>query len=256
MGKDAITDFLAVSLSSPDYIGHQFGPNSIEVEDNYLRLDKDLGDFFAYLDKEVGKGQYTVFLTADHAVAHVPGFLQEHKLPGKVLSSTTTELNKQLEEKFSVKSCIRASANNQLYLNDKVIDSAGADRNKIKEFIITFLNSQPGILLAYDIKEINNVILPTEVKEMFIKGYNTKRGGDIQIVVKAGNFYGGRTGTTHGSFNPYDSHLPLLWMGWGIKAGKLNREVYMTDIAPTLAALLHIQMPSGSVGKVITEVLK
>jgi len=256
LGKDAVTDFLAVSLSSPDYIGHQFGPNSIEVEDNYLRLDKDLADFFAYLDKEVGKGQYTVFLTADHAVAHTPGFLQEHKLPGKVLSSTTTELNKQLEEKFSVKNCIRASANYQLYLNDKVIDSVGADRGKIKEFIITFLNSQPGILLAYDIKEISDVILPTEVKEMFIKGYNTKRGGDIQIVVKAGNFYGGRTGTTHGSFNPYDSHLPMLWMGWGIKAGRLNREVYMTDIAPTLAALLHIQMPSGSVGKVIVEVLK
>jgi predicted AlkP superfamily pyrophosphatase or phosphodiesterase len=256
LGKDAITDFLAISLSSPDYIGHQFGPNSIEVEDNYLRLDKDLGDFFAYLDKEIGKGQYTVFLTADHAVAHVPGFLQEHKLPGTVLSSATTELNKQLEEKFSIKNCIRASANNQLYLNDKVIDSAAADKNKIKEFIITFLNSQPGILLAYDIKKLSDVLLPTEVKEMFIKGYNTKRGGDIQIVVKAGNFYGGRTGTTHGSFNPYDSHIPLLWMGWGIKAGKLNREVYMTDIAPTLAALLHIQMPSGSVGKVITEVLK
>jgi len=256
LGKDAITDFLAVSLSSPDYIGHQFGPNSIEVEDNYLRLDKDLGDFFAYLDKEVGKGQYTVFLTADHAVAHTPGFLQEHKLPGIVLSSTTADLNKQLEEKFNVKNTIRASANYQLYLNDKIIDSVGADRGKIKEFIITFLNKQPGILLAYDIKAISDVILPTEVKEMFIKGYNTKRGGDIQIVVKAGNFYGGRTGTTHGSFNPYDSHLPMLWMGWGIKAGKLNREVYMTDIAPTVAALLHIQMPSGSVGKVIVEVLK
>jgi len=256
LGKDAITDFLAVSLSSPDYIGHQFGPNSIEIEDNYLRLDKDLGDFFAFLDKEVGKGQYTVFLTADHAVAHVPGFLVEHKLPGKVLTSSTAELNKQLEEKFSVKNCIRASANNQLYLNDKSIDSVGADRGKIKEFIITYLNSQPGILLAYDITKTSDAMLPTEVKEMFIKGYNTKRGGDIQIVVKAGNFYGGRTGTTHGSFNPYDSHLPMLWMGWGIKAGKLNREVYMTDIAPTVAALLHIQMPSGSVGKVITEVLK
>jgi hypothetical protein len=109
-----------------------------------------------------------------------------------------------------------------------------ADREKIKEFIITFLNSQPGILLAYDIKKLSDVALPTEVKEMFIKGYNTKRGGDIQIVVKAGNFYGGRTGSTHGSFNPYDSHIPMLWMGWGIKTGKLNREVYMTDIASTL----------------------
>jgi len=256
LGKDAITDFLAISISSPDYIGHQFGPNSIEVEDNYLRLDRDLGDFFAFLDKEVGKGQYTVFLTADHAVAHVPGFLQEHKLPGKILASTTSDINKKVEEKFSLKNIIRASANYQIYLNDKVIDSAAADRAKIKEFIIGELNKNPGILIAFDNAEIGDVNLPTAVKEMFLKGYNTKRAGDIQIVVKGGNFFGSRTGTTHGSFNPYDSHIPLLWMGWGIKAGQLNREVYMTDIAATVAALLHIQMPSGSVGKVITEVLK
>lgn len=257
MGKDAVTDFLAISLSSPDYIGHQFGPNSIEVEDNYLRLDRDLADFFNFLDKEVGKGQYTVFLTADHAVAHVPGFLREHKIPAKTMTSSTATLNKLLEEKFAVKNAIRASANYQLYLNDSVIDSVGADRSKIKEFIISYLNKQPDILMAFDNEEINEANLPTQVKEMYLNGFNTKRGGDIQIVVKAGNFYGGATGTTHGSFNPYDAHIPLLWMGWGIKAGgKLNREVYMTDIAPTLAAILRIQMPSGNVGKVIEEVVK
>lgn len=256
LGKDNITDFLAVSLSSPDYIGHQYGPNSIEVEDNYLRLDRDLADFFAFLDKEVGKGQYTVFLTADHAVAHVPGFLREHKIPAKTLTSSTAALNKAIEEKFAVKSAIRASANYQLYLNDVAIDSAHADRSKIKEYIIRFLNAQPDILLAFDNEELTDAHLPVQVKEMYINGYNKKRGGDIQIVVKAGNFYGGATGTTHGSFNPYDAHIPLLWMGWGVKQGRLNREVYMTDIAPTLGAILRIQMPSGNVGKVIEEVLK
>ena len=256
LGKDAITDFLAVSLSSPDYIGHQFGPNSIEVEDNYLRLDRDLADFFNFLDKEVGKGQYSVFLTADHAVAHVPAYMREHKIPVKTIASTTATLNTKLEERFGLKGIIRASANYQLYLNDAPIDSARADRQKIKEFIIKFMSEQPDVLLAFDLANISAANLPTEVKEMFLKGYNTKRGGDVQIVLKSGFFYGGSTGTTHGSFNPYDAHIPLLWMGWGINKGTLNRQVYMTDIAATVAALLRIQMPSGCVGKVIPEVLK
>lgn len=256
LGNDAITDFLAISLSSPDYIGHQFGPNSIEIEDNYLRLDKELGDFLSYLDKEVGRGQYTVFLTADHAVAHVPGYLEKHKIPAKSIVSSTTELNKLLEEKFAIKNIVRASSNNQLYLNDNAIDSSAADKRQIKAFIISYLIKQPDILVAFDNEKIIETNLPAEIKEMFVKGFNTKRGGDIQVVLKPGNFYGGKTGTTHGSFNPYDAHIPLLWMGWGVKPGKLHREVYMTDIAPTIAAMLHIQVPNGSIGKVIPEVLK
>lgn len=256
LGKDAVTDFLAVSFSSTDYVGHQFGPNSIEMEDVYLRLDRDLARLFSYLDKEVGKGQYTVFLTADHAVAHVPGFLEKNHLPGKSVSSNIVDLNAQLEKTFNAKNLVQASANYQLYLNDSVIEAAGLDKGKIKEFLITTINKLPEVLLAFDNEEISEVNLPTEVKEMFLKGFNTKRAGDIQVVLKAGYFYGGKTGTTHGSYNPYDAHIPLLWMGWGIKPGRLNRETYMTDIAPTLAALLHIQMPNGSIGKVIPEVLK
>lgn len=256
MGKDAVTDFLAVSFSSTDYVGHQFGPNSIEIEDVYLRLDRDLARLFSYLDKEVGKGQYTVFLTADHAVAHVPGFLEKNHMPGKSVSSNIADLNAQLEKAFNAKNLVQASANYQLYLNDSVIQTAGLDKGKIKEFLITTINKLPEVLLAFDNEEISEANLPTEVKEMFLKGFNTKRAGDIQVVLKAGYFYGGKTGSTHGSYNPYDAHIPLLWMGWGIKPGRLNRETYMTDIAPTLAALLHIQMPNGSIGKVIPEVLK
>jgi hypothetical protein len=256
LGKDGITDFLAVSLSSPDYIGHQFGPNSLEIEDTYLRLDKDLGDFLEFLDKQVGKGQYTVFLTADHGVAHVPGFMREHNIPLRTLPGMVTPLNKLLQEKFGITPVVKHTANYQLYLNDPLIDSTKSDKEKIKSFIIDYLNKQPDVLIAFDNEEIIEANLPTEVKEMFLKGYNTKRGGDIQLILKAGLFYGGQTGTTHGSYNPYDAHIPLLWMGWGIKPGRVNREVYMTDIAATLANLLRIQMPSGCIGKTIPEVLR
>ena len=257
LGKNSVTDFLTVSLSSPDYIGHQFGPNSIEQEDDYLRLDKDLADFLAYLDKEIGKGQYLFFLTADHAVAHVPAFLQSHKIDAKTLTSTLPGVIKKVEEKFKVKNSIVSTANYHIYLNDPAIDSSGADKKEIKKFIIELINKDPGLFLAFDSEKISEVTLPQHIKDMFLNGYNAKRGGDILFIVKAGNFYGGKTGTTHGSWYPYDAHIPLLWFGWNVKAGnKLNREVYMTDIAATIAAMLHIQMPSGSIGHVITEVLK
>jgi predicted AlkP superfamily pyrophosphatase or phosphodiesterase len=255
MGADNVTDLIAISLSSPDYIGHAFGPNSIEVEDTYIKLDQQLASFFEFLDKQVGKGKYIFFMTADHAVAHVPAFMTQHKMP-----SLSMKQNKRAElatkNKFSINRLVEADANYQIYLDRSSIDSAGADFNAVKAFFITELNKDPDVLIAFDNTNISAVNLPAEFKEMFIKGFNQKLAGDIQVVYRPGYFFGGATGTTHGSMYPYDSHIPLLWMGWGVKQGFLNREVYMTDIAATLAAMLKIQMPSGNVGKVISEVIK
>ncbi len=256
MGKDSITDFLAISLSSPDYVGHQFGPNSIETEDTYLRLDKEVADFLNYLDKKVGKGQYTIFLSADHGVSHIPGFLKNNKMPGGLYSATNSTAVKNTIEKFGVKNLILSSANYQLYLNYDLLDSLHINRKEIKQFLVKELNKESNILLAFDLEEINAVNLPSVVKEKFVNGYNYKQSGDIQVVLKPGFFSGGNTGTTHGSWYPYDAHIPLLWFGWGIKKGKSNETHFMNDIAPTLAALLKIQTPNGTTGKVIPEVLK
>lgn len=259
MGSDDITDFLALSLSSPDYIGHQFGPNSIEVEDTYLRLDRELAAFLNYLDRKVGKGQYLFFLTADHAVAHNPNYLNDRRFPASYVGrNLTRDIGKALFDKFKVQNLVIANSNYQLYLNDAVIDSADLDKSDIKEFIIEQLNKDEGILIAFDNEEISEVNLPKEVRERFLNGYNHKRGGDIQMVLKPGSLFGSPngTGTTHGSWYPYDSHIPLLWMGWGIKQGKSNITRYMTDIAPTIAAILRIQMPNGSIGQPITEAIK
>jgi predicted AlkP superfamily pyrophosphatase or phosphodiesterase len=256
LGKDDITDFLALSLSSPDYIGHQYGPNSMEIEDTYLRLDKDLAQLFAFLDARVGKGQYLFFITADHGVAHTPGFLKEHKIPAGIIPYGKSAAENAAISKFGINNIVEASDNYQLYLNHKIIDSARLDIELVRKFIIDELNKDSNVLLAFDNRNISAANLPLATKEMFIKGYNAKRGGDIQMILKAQYFYGQQTGTTHGSWYPYDAHIPLVWMGWGIKPGKLYRETYMTDIAATLAAMLKIQMPSGSIGKAIEEVLK
>lgn len=255
MGADEVPDLLAVSLSSPDYIGHQYGPNSIEIEDNYLRLDKELATFFKFLDARFGKN-YTVFLTADHGVAHVPEYSAEHNLPGGRRSSSGFAAFKLAEEKFGVKNLVVNSSNYQVYLNHRLIDSLKVDLQAVKSFLVRELKKEPALHTAFDNADLSNAPLPAEVKEKFVKGYHPKFSGDIQLVPLSGFIGPGSTGTTHGSWYNYDAHIPMVFMGWGIKSGKTYRETYMTDFAPTIAALLKIQMPSASIGHVVTEVLK
>jgi hypothetical protein len=259
LGTDAVTDLLAVSLSSPDYIGHSFGPNSVEAEDAMLRLDIALGQFFDLLDRQVGKGMYTTFLTADHGAAHVPEFSQEHRLPGGrvFMGKIVDKLNVSLEKIYRLKKLIVSDDNYQLHLDHFQLDSAAVNSDEIINWLQKELMKEPGIDRAFAIKDINLVPLPEPLRKMLNNGYHPNRSGDLQIILKPGYIDAyGTTGTTHGLWNPYDSHIPLLWYGWGIKKGITQREVYMTDIAPTLAALLRIQMPSGNIGTVIAEVLK
>ena len=258
LGKGTSTDFLTVSFSSTDYVGHSFGPNSIEIEDTYLRLDKDLGGFLSYLDTKIGKGQYLVFLTADHAVAHVPAFVQEHRLPGKVIDegSFLKPLNDSIQKAFGVAHVISSIINYEVYFNDQILQEHKLDKRQVARFVSEKLNKEEGIIKAFPLEEVALTTLPEKLKMMISNGYNQKRSGDVFFIMKPQWFSGWSTGTTHGVWNPYDAHIPLLWYGWGVKTGKTSREVYMIDIAATVAALLHIQMPNASMGHVIEEVIK
>lgn len=258
LGKNGVTDFLAVSISSTDYLGHAFGPNSVEIQDCYLRLDYEIAMFLMYLDNAFGKGNYTFFLTADHGVAHIPGFLQENKLPGGTFEDgdITKELNIVIDEKYAIKMAVKTVMNYQVYLNDEAIEKSGVSSEKVKELIITELKKKDFIINAIELQKLNDAAIPQPQKVMMANSYNPKRSGDIQFTSKPGYFDGGKKGTTHGLWNPYDAHIPCLFYGWGVKPGKTYRETYMTDIAATLAAMLKIQMPNGCVGKVITECIK
>jgi predicted AlkP superfamily pyrophosphatase or phosphodiesterase len=255
LGRDNITDFLAVSCSSTDYVGHQYGPNSIEAEDTYLRLDKDIETFFNYLDKTVGKGNYLVFLSADHGAAHVPGFMAENKLPGGVVDDRTivTGLNTLLESKFKIKKPVLVAMNNQIIYDHSNPDMKDIDFSAMKSMTIDYLRTLDGFANAVDLAKVAESTLPAIQKEMITNGYNARLSGDVYFILKPNYFDGGKTGTTHGAWNPYDAHIPLVFMGWNVKPGKTNKTHHMTDIAATLAAMLHIQMPSGCVGEPITE---
>jgi len=258
LGGGAATDFLTINCASTDYVGHKYGPNSIEIEDVYLRLDKELGAFYKYLDQKLGKGNYLVFLTADHGAAHAINFMKEYKMPAEFLElkKITTSLNDALKAQFGAEKIVLSNTNYQINFNKKVIRDQKLDYDAIKKASLKFLKDVPELQFVIDVENIGAEPVPEVVKQMTINGYNNKRSGTIQLIPYPAWFEGGYggTGTTHGTWNPHDTHIPLVWMGWGIKPGKSNREVYMTDIAPTVAALLRIQMPNAAIGKPITEV--
>lgn len=265
LGQNGVTDFLALSLSSPDYVGHKFGTNSIEIEDTYLRLDRDLAAFFTFLDTKIGKGQYTVFLTADHGAAHNTAFLKDHNIPAGTWDDALAlrGLNAQLLEKYKGQRLVLSFVNYQVQLNNPVIKRLGLDEAAIKNDCIQYLQQQPAVAFAVDMQKGQTANIPDDLRVRILNGYNAERSGAIQIILKPGWFTGrtpaaGRTptGTSHGTWNPYDAHIPFVLMGWGIKHGSTTRETHMTDIAPTIAALLHIQAPNGNIGRPVGEALK
>ncbi|MFI5158440.1 MAG: alkaline phosphatase PafA [Sphingobacteriales bacterium] len=264
LGQGDQTDFLAMSLSSPDYIGHQFGINAVEIEDTYLRLDRDIANFLNFLDAKVGKGNYTVFLTADHGAAHNTAFLNDHDVPAGVWdeASVLKNMNKVLMDKYKTDSLVLSLNNYQVNFNYRIVNYLHIDQEELKKECIKYLQHQPEIEYAVDMTKVASSSIPEPLRERIINGYNAKNSGAIQIILDPawftghGSGDGGPTGTTHGTWNPYDNHIPLVFMGCGIQHGSAVREVHMTDIAPTIAALLHIQAPNGCIGVPIQEVLK
>ena len=265
VGKGKETDFMCISLSATDYAAHQFGPNSLELEDMYIRLDKDIAAFLDYMDREYGKDNYLFFLSADHGGAHSPQYLKDRKIPAGLCYNLAAELNVYLREQFSTDAnLVNSILNYQVNLNDTLLDRYQAtDRENIKTSIQNWLlHTMPtrySIPVAYvlDMENPAKWNVPEPIRTMAINGYHRQRSGALQIILNPGWLEGEHPkGTTHGSWNPYDAHIPLIWYGWHIPQGESFAPVNMTDISPTLAALLHIQMPSGCIGKPIEMAAK
>lgn len=254
LGADDETDLLAVSCSSTDYIGHQVGTHAIETEDTYLRLDKAIADFLAYLDSKVGKGNYLVFLSADHGAMNNAAFLQDRRIPAGSwnASATAKKLNQVLAKEYpEAGDIVKTVMNYQVFFNRDVIKSKQLDFDNIKQTVVNVLKEDPSVLYACDMATASTESIPEEVKSRIINGYNRERSGDVVIILKP-NFYAhSMKGTDHGAWNSYDTHIPLVFMGWGIKHGATTKQTFMTDIAPTIAAMLHVQAPNGCVGKAI-----
>lgn len=263
LGKDDITDFLAVSFSSTDKVGHRVGPNSVEVEDMYIRLDKLLEDFLKFLDGQVGKDQYTVFLTADHAVAEVPQYMKDKKIPAGNfnLANTKVALNDFLLKYFPGKKIVEEISSEQIYLNADAftgdIRSSGVDMLIATELITQFMLAQEGVADVFPKSILRQAPYDEQsIKGKVVRGFHAKRCGDIAFVLEPNWIcWNTATGTGHGSAYTYDTHVPIIFYGNGIKKGSSAQFHTITDIAPTLSVLLKIKFPNGATGQPITEIV-
>jgi predicted AlkP superfamily pyrophosphatase or phosphodiesterase len=256
LGKDNITDFLTVSFSSTDYVGHILGPRSMELQDTYLRLDLTIADFLDYLDKTVGKDNYLLFLTADHACAENAAHLKDNKYDVKNIP--TKDISKSLKE-FSTatygENIMIEYSNFNIYFNKELLKSKGLDLVKVKQDFKAFLMTQEQVKKVYTEEEILASTGNDFYLNLIANGYDASQNGDLVVLDKPGYIEYGATGTSHGTPYAYDTHAPLLFYGWKIKPGESFDKKEITQIAPTLALKLKVEMPNGTESKVLEEIL-
>lgn len=256
LGKDNITDFLAVSFSSTDYVGHLLGPRSMELQDTYLRLDQTIADFLAYLDKTVGKDNYLLFLTADHAGAENVGYLKDNKYAVDYISPK--DIRKSLSD-FSMKTfganLVLNYSNFNLFFNKEIIKTNGLELTKVKQAFKDFLMTQEYMKRVYTEEEI----LASTGSDYFLnfvsKGYDATQNGDLVLLQKPGYSEHGALGTSHGTPYSYDTHVPAIFYGWHVKPGESYAKKEITSIAPTIAQKIKITFPNGTESNVLEEVL-
>jgi predicted AlkP superfamily pyrophosphatase or phosphodiesterase len=259
LGSDDITDFLAVSYSSTDYVGHQFGPKSVEVEDTYLRLDQSLGELITFLESSFGKENILIFLTSDHGAVEVPQFLMDNNLPAGYFDQkeAITELKAFLKNKWMVDNLIENVSNFQVFLNRESILKNKLNSADIQTDVAEFMLKFKGVGNTFTAQALKSSEFIDGIFGAVQRGFNQTRSGDVMFVLESGWIKSGyKTGTTHGSPYKYDTHVPLLWYGYNIPQGETNNHLVIPDIAATLASLLNINAPSSCTGKPINNLLK
>lgn len=258
LGTSEFTDILTVSYSSPDYVGHNFGVSSKEVQDTYLRLDQDLERLFKGLDAKIGKGNYTVFLTADHAAVEVPSYLKSLKIPAGYFDTKAfkEKVSAFVKTTFKTEDLIQNISNNQIFLNRSKIYELGLKLEDVQQAIINEIITYDHIDKVYSGMSMTKASFTTGIEELVQNGYNQKRSGDVMYVYDAGVLSYSPTGSSHGTSFNYDTHVPLLLFGKGISHGHTLKKTHITDIAPTMSALLGISFPSGATGQPLEFVLE
>lgn len=265
IGQDGVTDYLSVSFSSTDYVGHIFGPSSLEAEDNLLQLDRTIEALLDYVDDTVGLDNTLIALSADHGGPEAPGALQQYGFDVNYVEPDTWDKAPaftRLKERFGIgEELIETYAHPYVYLNQEVIREKGLDQAEVEQAVAEELTKFEGVALAVSSKALAKGETPdTPVHRAVVNNFHLKRSGDVYVVFEPqwfiADFDGLHVACTHGSPWRYDTYVPMIFAGADLESETIYREVSTVDLAATLSAYLGLQPPSGSVGAVLTEVLE
>jgi predicted AlkP superfamily pyrophosphatase or phosphodiesterase len=258
LGKNKFTDFLTVSFSSTDYVGHKYGINSIELEDTYIRLDKDLAELLKFLDEWTGNN-YVLFITADHGAANNPLYAKDNKTNGGNAGNLDLRdsLSSILKSKYGSDSLIISSAGDNIYLDRELISRKNLNLESIQNSCVEALNRFTEFSVAITSTELSRGLNRTGIYSVIQNGFNIKRSADVMMQMQSGwmDWYTS-TGTTHGSAFSYDTHVPVIFFGKDIKQGSTSDQVFISDIAPTVSNILNIEFPSGCTGHSLKRYLQ
>ncbi len=251
LGSDEITDFLHIGFSSTDHLGHRFGSNSVEVLDMYIRLDKNIEEILSYLDKEIGENNYLVYLTSDHGITHVPSYLSENKVPFNQLYSMNIFNDK-------LKKYVKDVSNYNIYLNKDEIIQSEYSLDDIKTLISSELKKEPWVYDVFDFEKLDKAISYSEDYGINMVYYNSHPDlrGDLAFFLKPLWHKRSSSASNHGTGRTYDTHVPLVFFGKGIKNGSTSKKIYVKDIAPTLSTILGISFTALSTGSPIISAIK
>ena len=264
LGKDDTTDYLSVSFSSTDYVGHIFGPSSLEAEDNILRLDRTLADLLDFVDKKVGIENTLIVLSSDHGGSDAPGYLNSLSIPAGYIKPDTWDKEAaigRLKAHFGIEGEIfETYAHPYLYFSTEVLENDGVDKEALEAAVVQELSKFPGVSLAVSSSALRKGSLPdTHIYRSVINDFNSKRSGNVYVVFEPNwfinDFDGLTVAATHGSPWQYDTSVPIIFAGYGLSQAVIDRKVHTIDIAATLAAVCNIKVPSGAVGLPLQEVL-
>jgi predicted AlkP superfamily pyrophosphatase or phosphodiesterase len=265
LGKHAVSDYLAISFSSTDYVGHLFGPSSLEMEDNLLRLDRTLADLFAYVDRQVGLKNTLIVLAADHGSPEAPGYLNELGIEARYVKPENWDQEPAiaaLKKRFGIgKELIKTYEHPYVYLNYDVIRDKRLNQTEVEHAVAAELMKLDGIALAISSTALRQNNLPsTPLIDTILRNYSPERSGDIFIVFEPHSFLKEADGlpaaVTHGSPWRYDTYVPVVFAAGSLTARRIYREIQTVDVAPTLAAVVGVKPPSGARGAPLLEVLQ
>jgi len=256
LGQDESTDFLALSFSSPDYMGHMFGPQAVEVQDNYLRLDIEIAGILKFLDAEIGEREYLLFLTADHGGAWVPSHMESLEVPAGYIDEQFLQKASQefLTERYNATGLVLNYSNDQFFLDNRLISERGHDPDEVARALADFAMQIEGVAETYTAQDMRGSEYLVGPVSKVQSGFSHQRSGDVVLIFEPGWIAYGRRGTDHGSGQTYDTHVPAIFYGKGIKRGHTDKALRITDIAPTICSLLQVSFPNAMTGEPIRQI--